>query len=403
MWPEVVSPGGEDEKDLSFLDFLHQLIREEHTGGGYFTINMSNMTNHTSESMVLGSPAQRHITHNPEKILALILGTISVIANLCSLVAITRVRGVLTANLRLIVSLCIGDMMTCISILLFIGHSEMSVMLGLGNTFTDTCVLTFSRSLRITSHVISLLNLVGLALDHYLAILRPLDYPSLLCRSRANAMILVFWIVAFLCGFSNFYILFSSYSHCQDAKHFCEVVFCNTYDSEYIMFAMALFSLILMSVLYTRIYMEIHRYQSFQQEHTTRPNVRRNRRGLVTTFFIVLTFLLCWLPYSLFEVIILTEMTVRPHRQFYYFKLAATIDTYLYDVLLLNCLCDPIIYAMRMREVQHGYRASVQHCMKRKQALKRRFRGIDRRSSSRNSSHTLVLTSISTTPRDSFL
>ena len=326
----------------------------------------------------------------PEKWLALILGTVSLIANFISLVAITKVRGSLTANLRLIVSLCAGDMMTSISILFHIGHSELSMMLGFDRNPADMCLLVCGRSLRMMSHVIALLNLVGLALDHYFAILRPLDHRNLLSHGRANAMIICFWIIAVSLGFSDFYIPSRKYSYCDDTPNICESVLCNTFSSEYIVFALSILAFILMLGLYTRIYVEIHHYQTFHQQH--RQNIRRNRRGLVTTFLIVITFLLCWLPYSLFEMTILISMATNPEDALYYFKLAADYDTYLYDVLLLNTLCDPIIYAMRMREVQHGYKNTLQICLRKKQTTRRRLtRSMDLRSSGRIS-NTMVVT-----------
>ncbi len=385
-----------ENEDMNFLELLQMMAKEEEMNNSG---NISYSLNDTLQE-IMNKAQNSRITNNPEKILALILGIISILANVFSLLAITKIRGRLTANLRLIVSLCIGDILGSLSILLYISHSEISMMFEFGDYPSDTCFLTIGRSLRMTAHVISLLNLVGLALDHYFAILRPLDYPRLLCRSRANGMIVTFWIVAFLCGFSNFYILLPQYAHCEETNNFCTIVFCNIFDSEYIMFAMAIISFFLMSSMYARIYIEINRYQSFQSQH--RQNMRRNRRGLVTTFFIVLTFLLCWLPYSLFEVIVLAEMTIKPDMQFYYFKLAAKIDTYLYDVLLLNSLCDPIIYALRMREVQHGYKNSIQVCLKKKQNLTYRLRGIDPKSSMRVSTHTMVMTSIGAR-NDSFL
>ena len=335
----------------------------------------------------------------PEKWLALILGIVSLIANFISLIAIMKVRGSLSANLRLIISLCIGDMLISVSILFHIGHSELSMMLGFSRNPADTCLLVCGRSLRMMSHVIALLNLVGLALDHYFAILRPLDHRTLLSHGRANAMIICFWVIAVLLGFSDFYIPSRKYSYCEATPNFCQSVLCNTFTSEYIVFALAILAFILMSGLYTRIYIEIHHYQTFHQQH--RQNIRRNRRGLVTTFLIVITFLLCWLPYSLFEVIILISMATNPQNNMYYFKLTAKIDTYLYDVLLLNTLCDPIIYAMRMREVQHGYKSTLQMCLRKKQNMRRRLtRSMDLRSSGRIS-NTMVVTMNMSSRQDS--
>jgi len=87
--------------------------------------------------------------------------------------------------------------------------------------------------------------------------------------------------------------------------------------------------------------------------------IRRSVRGLYTTLIIVGTFIVCWMPYCLFVCIITALLyidsdamvnTVSLYRLFNY------LDFYLYDLILLNCVIDPFIYAVRMREVQTGYR-----------------------------------------------
>ena len=47
---------------------------------------------------------------------------------------------------------------------------------------------------------VTLLNLMGMALDHFIAIIRPLHYPTLMSGRRANATIVAFWVVALVLG-----------------------------------------------------------------------------------------------------------------------------------------------------------------------------------------------------------
>ena len=315
---------------------------------------------------------------------ALVLGIIGVLANLSSLIAISMIRTSLTANLRLIVSLCASDMLVSGSILMKVTHEEVS------DPFRpDQCLELLLRGLLMTSHTISLLNLVGLALDHYFAILKPLNYPTLMCRKHANIMIIVFWIVSFLCGFSDFIIPSQMFSYCSsEPKNYCEVVWCTMYTEEYIVFGMAFVSILLMFILYATIFIQIRRYQSFQQQY--RQNMKRNRRGLVTTIVIVFTFMVTWLPYCLFEVSVVIISKRYPEKIMEYLSLTKTYDSYLYNILLLNSLFDPIIYAMRMGEVQKGYRNIFAPCRKRR----RRFghgQPFDRRF---GSSHASMSTSI---------
>ena len=354
----------------------------------YDGADLSNMSNFLLPNKSWGTHGNHNqnarLANKPDKVIAIILSIIGILANLISLVAIMRVRGHLTANLRLIVSLCSSDMITSLSLLFFISHAEMEMAIGLQGESKDTCLFIFARNLRSTATIITLLNLVGLAFDHYIAIIRPLDHTFVMGRGRANAMISCFWVIAVLCGFADFYIPFPKYSFCEKNMHFCESVFCNQFTGEYIMFAIALVSFVLMTSFYARIYLEIIRYQAFHNQH--RANVRRNRRGLLTTFFIVLTFLICWLPYCLYEIVVLIDTAIHPGKGLKYMKITAKIDFYLFDIILLNSIFDPLIYALRMREVQFGCRRAIQPCLNRKHVVRKRYRhSFDTVSTSRTS------------------
>jgi hypothetical protein len=50
------------------------------------------------------------------------------------------------------------------------------------------------------------------------------------------------------------------------------------------------------------------------------------------------------------------------------------VDRYLYDLLILNTLCDPIIYVIRINDVQTGYRLMFYKCLPRSHPMP----GVDR-------------------------
>ena len=295
---------------------------------------------------------------------------------------------------RLIVSLCSSDMLICIGILLYLAHQESSGLFA--SQAQETCIILLLRSLRITSHLITLLNLLGLALDHYFAIVKPLDYPILMSRKRANGLIVGLWILACLLGLSDFYIPKPLFSYCnsQLLANYCERVFCSKYNGEYILFAMALACFILMSIIYVTICVQLKKYHEMQQE--IRNQVKRNKKGLVTTIIILIIFIFCWMPYCLFEIVMI--LSIQHSNDFFktmkYFKLMNKLDFYLFDILLLNPILDAVIYSLRMREVQQGYRNIVRRCKKR-----RHLRDISpSRSSGRISTY---MTSLSSTKQHS--
>jgi hypothetical protein len=181
-------------------------------------------------------------------------------------------------------------------------------------------------------------------------------------------MIILFWVISVLFGFSDFYIPSNMYSFCHqvDTSNFCVHAYCTAYDSEYLQFGMSLVVFAIMFGIYCRIYSLLRKYQLFKGRH--RKNMKKNRKGLITTFFILGTFMLCLLPYCIFEVVINVLMVTDVRKVIHYFNLVSKFDYYLFDLLLVNSLCDPIIYAVRMREFRLSYRNLVYRWCKKTEA-----------------------------------
>ncbi len=303
-----------------------------------------------------------------------------------------RSNAMLYLSRRLIVSLCAGDAMVSVGIMALVGHQETLHLLSDGHPLTHTCVTVVLLCLRVASHVISLLNLVALALDHYVAILKPLNYRNVMTRGRTNVLVVLLWGVAVVLGFSKFYFPNPLYSYCdrQFIPDYCELVFCSKYQAEYVVFAMAILSFLVMSFCYVQIFRVIQKCNQFQSE--IRASVKKNRRGLVTTLVILFIFLVCWLPYCLFEVcmVILLQLNSSDAMMtLKYMKMMNEIDYYLYDLLLLNSILDPLVYAVRMTEIRKGYgRMFCAPCRKRR--LQRDFASLGATSSRCGTSVTMV-------------
>ena len=235
---------------------------------------------------------------------------------------------------------------------------------------------------------------------------------------RTNINILLFWIASTLCGFSDFiipapYNLFCGPSNTTNAHHntsydnntlydllntptarnmsidsselyteedyadtsqantiywpslseggFCYSVVCSKYDPEYLVYILTAFLLLAMSFIYTRVCVKIYWMQHLLQG-CSRRSFRRNKKGLITTMCIVGTFMVCWLPFCIFAVIVLVDIGL--HNKLELHERSSKIYNYLYALLLMNCLCDPVIYALRMREVKLGYRRLLGRCFK---------------------------------------
>lgn len=289
----------------------------------------------------------------PEVALAFILSILALLLNTSSLFAMYKGKGrKMTANARLLVSLAVADM--CVSISVF-------WQIGMGASVKrNDCLHIAHRSFRTSSHVVSLLNLCCLAADHYCAIVWPLHHAAVVSTERIKLAICQIWLISLLAGYSLFLPTSKGDDRCDNATY-CLRLSCKGYDSEYFIFVLTPISLIVMSVLYTVIFVKIRDMSRFNHGRRT-IQMERNRKGLITTLIILATFCLCFLPYCIFEIYAIIGIKLDGSRHMHYMQWAMHLDYYFYDLLLLNSLADPIIYAIRLREVRVGYRKIMRHC-----------------------------------------
>jgi hypothetical protein len=219
-----------------------------------------------------------------------------------------------------------------------------------GSRLTSRCMFIIIKCLNSTGLNIALLNLMGMAIDHFIAILKPLHYPTIMNKRRVSSMICLLWAISLIAGFSDFLSGFRLYQYNKDYYNYCELIWLTPYNDEYMTFALALVCLVVMLVIYIRIYIKIkHRQRPDQvvQAH----NMKRNKKPLVTTLFIVGTFMFCWLPMCFFQVSLIVLVKVNPEALQSMTGILRYADQYLYDLLMFNCIANPIIYAVRTYEV----------------------------------------------------
>ena len=193
-------------------------------------------------------------------------------------------------------------------------------------------------------------------------------YQKLLSKRRARILIACLWIVAVLCGFSGFLSPLVTYMrHDKTEYNFCELVWTSSYEEEFVMLALAPLCLVVMLCLYIRIYHKVHHHKTpgeSLQRHNKKDE-KRNKRALVTTLLILGSFIVCWLPTCIFQVtmlILVRNGFVEITEQLRYILTYA--DKFLLNLLLVNCICDAIIYTLRCKEVRIGYRKLLCSCGK---------------------------------------
>ena len=303
----------------------------------------------------------RTILSMPQNIIALVLGTAAITLNILSILAISRLfHTQLTSHFRLILNLAISDILIGVSLIMFIFINAFVEQYPLGKgppakRRLSRCLYIFTRGLNCTGLAITLLNLMGMAIDHYIAIMRPLHYGVVLSRERSICMISCLWVFAILVGFSDFFSAYPKYVQFRGKYNFCEFIHLTKYNEEYTVFVLALLCLVIMLFIYIRIYVEVRKHSSRQSMHTSQDFIK-NKKAIVTTLLILGTFILCWLPLCIFTIVLVILVSVNPAAIMHNTHVLYKVDLYLFNLMLLNAIADPIIYAARVKEVQFGYR-----------------------------------------------
>lgn len=277
----------------------------------------------------------------------------SVVANLATLLAIAVSNRGLTSNLRLIISLSLSDILTGTCALLINWRDD--------DTWAsprEACSLEIVKRFRVASHLISLLNLICMACDRYYAVLHPLKHRMRLNVVKVRLIITVLWVLPILASFIDFIVPWPRYPHCRSNPGFleiCEMVWCSRYKSDQLLMCVAVVVLVSMMVLYVVICLKIYHFREF--DHSARGrSIWRNKRALLTTLIIIATFMFCWLPYCSFELYTLLYFMAETTPEWLdMIPFIKKMDLALYNLILVNSLADPLIYAARMTEIQAGY------------------------------------------------
>lgn len=337
------------------------------------TVDYYNLVLDTKEYYDAGKRA-RWLFSQPDTLIAVTLGCIAIVANITSLIALSQVKTRISSYTRLIMSLSVADIILGLSIVLYTINKIInpSYYPGVGPEqarLRSRCTFLVIKAMNTAALTSTLLNLMGMALDHYVAILKPLHYPILLSNRRKHFMMAGFWLISLLLGFSDFLSGLNGYSNYRDLYNYCEYIWLTKYQDEYPLFVIAFLCLIVMMFFYIRIYIQVRKhhknqslYQVQQRNHQRLSSIQKNKKTLFTTLLILGLFMICWLPNCLFQIILLIRVYVDPEGVQSMTSTLAKVDQYLFDLLLLNSICDPIIYSIRLKEVRLGFIMMCRKC-----------------------------------------
>jgi len=132
-----------------------------------------------NDAMLDVSPLQRAV-----QILKFIASVGAIVMNSLSLLAIIVSRCAMSANARLVTSLALSDLLC--GVCGFLDDASVATIIS--------CSRRASKCMLISAHLSALLTILGLAVDHYLAICKPLYHRSDDNVFRVSVVIVLMWI-----------------------------------------------------------------------------------------------------------------------------------------------------------------------------------------------------------------
>ncbi|XP_069111313.1 melanocortin receptor 5-like [Argopecten irradians] len=307
------------------------------------------------------------ILSQPETILILVMSFLALLINIVSICATSNIPRGLTTHSKLIISLALSDILITISVFVHVlnkvfNSAKIPPLMQPNQRLMSSCMFALINGLNTMAHLISLLNLLAMAIDHYVAVLQPLYYNVILSRVKGNVIIAFLWSLAFVGGFCNFLTGLGSSKARTRYLNYCEVIMYNDFHGEYLIMITTFICLVSIVFIYLRIYCEVkainNRLTQLQKDSF------HNKKSQITTLLIIGTFIVCWLPTCIFQIVMVIQIQVNRQMVKNLFVTLLRANKYLYALLLLNCVCDPIIYAVRLREVQMGYYRLLSRCFK---------------------------------------
>ena len=306
------------------------------------------------------------VLSDPREAIAAATSSSAVLLNILTLLAIRKIPR-LKAHMYLILSVAVSDLLISLSCVLIIVNRIAHPLCPYGEgpmTIRTRCQCTYivGKALNNTGLNSTLLITILMAVDIYIATFRPMHHSLIVTKKRICILLSLVWTFAFIGGFSGFLTIITTQSASNTAH--CKSIYSSSYQEEYVTFAFALlaFGIMLYNYSKIRISKSLTKFRRFRQ-------AMKNRKAVWTTSLIIGSFFICWVPLCCFEItmIILAKCNT-PFVLRNYSSIEKT-GNYLFNLHLLNTLCDPIIYAIRMPDVKRTLKRLFCLCGKKSNSL----------------------------------
>ncbi|XP_064411101.1 adenosine receptor A2a-like [Latimeria chalumnae] len=283
----------------------------------------------------------------------LLIAVLSVAGNILVSVAVVKNKQLRTVTNYFLVSLAIADV--CVGALAI--PCAIMTDLGIPRFNLYLCVLMLSVLIMLTQS--SIFSLLAVAVERYIAIFLPFQYQRIMTHRNAVLIIIITWILAFLIGL----VPMMGWHKSSPESGFCRFtsVVNMTYMVYFNFFGCVLMPLIVMFIIYARIFIEVKGqikriaadtiHQDAQAKQAD--SIKREMKTATSLFLVLFLFTICWIPLHVINCFIL----FCPQCNIPLPLLLATII-----LSHANSAVNPILYAYKMKSFRHTFKTMFMCC-----------------------------------------
>ncbi|XP_012288800.1 lysophosphatidic acid receptor 1 [Orussus abietinus] len=288
---------------------------------------------------------------------------LSVVVNIKILLSVYWIRRPLSPTLHISLSLAGADAFS--GVILGTGlvlNSFLPYGLGLRLTGID-CFVLLLEAIRLGSIIVTVAHLTALAINHYLGILRPLHYLSIVTRRNTILAIAILWILPLAFFLSYFSLVENEGFQSQG----CENMMFLQHKQFRIMFSSLFFApFLLMVCIYSHIFCIVRKHQASRlrfsragssrhrnndnSQQSTPQQMVKNVKAIHTTLYILGSYMVGWMPATIIFALVCNDCLLNfdwmsEKNKFILYSLFNCL-------IILKTLVNPIIYAARMHEIK---------------------------------------------------
>ena len=299
--------------------------------------NTSNWTQHIHKPH-----EETHSIHDQlYEILRIILACSGFILNALTIILLHRTRQPLRPHMRLTLCLNITDLLLSLEVILFFSIKS-------GPSELIHCIKFLFQSFETLNVLVVMLILLLIAADQCIATVKPIHYPQIVTVRRTNIALASVWCLGFI--IVSLGTVLSTEN--RDSLHEIHVYSCFQIQRQYTFFINASLCVLTFPVfmtVYIVIYINIRKLRS---RDSLRGRQMSIKKATITTIILIFPFIMIYVPCAIYILVAgIFEFTVDWPFWSIFMVLVA-----------LHTNSDPIICALRFKELKNGYIAMFCIC-----------------------------------------